>query len=157
MKFQDSVVNGCFYDVFSSSLIEDNLSREEVKKIVFEIFYSQNVIYNDHKRLVPYAKEKKIFARVYPSIYQVIYSLKIKDHKKLSVLLQRIESKVFIDIICPDLVSQGIVPLTIHDSLIVREDQEDKALYLCEKVFDKYFGIVPKFHIKPLNSNDFLT
>ncbi len=155
LRFQKSVVSGLFYDDLRLNLVDEMLSRDDVKKMIFAVLFSRNEIYTDYRRSIPYVKEKKLFAKVYPSLYKEVYSLKKKDHTRLSILLQRIESKVFIDIICPDLVSKGIVPLTIHDSIIVRKDQVVKALYLCEKVFDKCFGIVPKFHIKPLNSNDF--
>ena len=150
LKFQDSVVRGLFYDDLKSSLIDDHLSRDDVKDIVFAILFSRNKIYKDHRRIEPYFKEKRLFAKVYPTIYKIVYLLKNKDHTKLSVFLQSMESKVFIDIICPELVSQDIIPLTIHDSIIIPRHQAKEARQICEKTFDNYFSMIPKFHIQSL-------
>lgn len=150
LKFQDSVVNGSLYDDLKSSLANVLLSREDVKEIIFAILFSRNEYHEDYKRILPYAREKRLFAKVYPSIYRMVHILKMKDHAKLSILLQRIESKVFIDIICPELINQGIMPLTIHDSIIIPVHQVREAMRICEMTFEKYFGVIPKFHLKSL-------
>ena len=153
LTFQNSCVSGTFYDDFKVYYNKDNLSRKQLKEMMFSVLFSKNVTYKDNKRIVPYHKEKVIFSGVYNNLFEMIEILKDKNHRKLAVLLQRIESKIFIDTICPKLVDLGIIPLTIHDSIIVDTNRSEIALEVCKNTFQEVFGIVPKFHIKSLKPN----
>lgn len=64
--------------------------------------------------------------------------------------MQNLESYIFIDVIAKKLVEAGIIPLTIHDSIIVRSEQANNALEIIEEVFRSNFDCVPTFHIKKL-------
>lgn len=147
LKFRNSVLAGTFYEDFQNSF-QQSLERDKVKEILFAVLFSQNVIHEDFKPVIPYQKEKAIFASVYPNIYEMIKTLKHRDHTRLSILLQRMEAKIFIDTICRELVDMGIVPLTIHDSIIVEAGQAIKAFKVCEKIFKQEFGVVPTFHVE---------
>lgn len=153
LSFQISCIYGVFYEDFQTRFGGGELTRDQIKEMLFSVLFSQNVRHEKYKPVVPYPKEKAQFASIYPSIYQVIKTLKHKDHAKLAVLLQRIEAKIFIDSICPELVSQGIIPLTIHDSIIIPADQTDRALRVCENVFKELFGIIPTFQVEHLKPN----
>ena len=59
---------------------------------------------------------------------EVVKILKEKNHKALPIFLQKLESHVFIDLICKKLVEEGIIPITIHDSVIVQKKHEDILL-----------------------------
>jgi hypothetical protein len=144
--FESSVKNGSLYDDFVSKF-KKNISRDEVKKIMFKVMFSQNNI----KRFIPWKKEKDIFASVYPDIYDVIKILKEKDHRQLAIFLQKMESFIFIDCISKQLVENRIIPLTIHDSLIIKPKDQAKALQIIEKVFLENFGVIPSFHIKKVS------
>lgn len=151
--FQISCVNGSFYEDFIDQFGDINgatLTRDDVKDLIFPVLFSRNEIYRDWERKMPYQSEKMKFAQVYPIISSVIQELKRKDHARLAILLQKIESKIFIDSICPLLVNKGIVPLTIHDSIIVNVEQEEGALEACKNVFKDRFNVIPTFHVKPL-------
>jgi hypothetical protein len=156
LNFIESVNSGTFYDDFQKLYAGGNLSRKEIKDIIYKVFFSQNVIYEDknkrryHKGFVPYPFEKDQFASVYPIIYKIIKILKSKNHSKLSVFLQRVEARIFIDMLCLILVNLGIVPLTIHDSILVPAEQKDQALQICEDVFKHHFKVIPKFHKNPV-------
>jgi hypothetical protein len=152
LKFQESCVTGSFYDNFLSFYDGEGLTRDKVKDMMFPVLFSQNEIYKGYRRIVPYQRDKEVFARVYPTVYQIIEILKQKDHAKLAILLQRIEARIFIDTICPALVDMGIIPLTIHDSVIVEADQAERALQACRSVFQHELGVIPTFHIKGLHS-----
>ena len=149
--FKSWVSNGIFYDEFLKKY-DNEISRDEVKKIMFGVLFSQNQTYKDHKLIIPYSKEKEIFASVFPVIFEIIKILKEKEHNKLAIYLQRIESNLFIDNVAKNLVETGITPITIHDSIIIPEYQQEKALNLIKDVFKKEFGIVPAFHVEPLKN-----
>ena len=151
LNFQKSCINGTFYEDFQRQFDGKNtLTRDQVKEMMFGILYSQNYFHEGYKSFIPYEAEKKQFAEVYPSIYPVIKALKHKDHTKLAVFLQRIEARIFIDIICPELIDRGIIPLTIHDSIIVEADQEEIALKVIRKVFKELFDVIPTFKVERL-------
>lgn len=150
--FKSWVSNGIFYDEFIKKY-DNQISRDEVKKIMFEVLFSQNRIYKDHKLIIPYSKDKKIFASVFPVIYEIIKILKEKQHNKLAIYLQKFESNLFIDNIAKSLVESSIIPLTIHDSIIIPEYQKEKAFNIIKDVFKKEFGIIPKFNIENLNNH----
>ena len=145
------VTEGIFYDEFIKKF--DNLKREDVKKIMFEVLFSNNRITHNYRTFIPFENQKKVFSSVFPIIYTIVERLKDNDNSKLAIYLQKLESKIFIDKVAKKLVEAGIVPLTIHDSIIVFSPQQEKALTIIEAVFRKEIGIVPKFHIEPLSNH----
>lgn len=152
LNFKKSCLSGKFYDDFLSAIDIDGLNREHIKKMMFAVLFSQNVIYKNFKPFVPYRKEKTQFAGIYPTVYKMVFELKKKNHAKLAILLQRIESQIFIDTICPGLVELGVVPITIHDSIIVEKKHLNIALNVVKKEFENLFGDVPSFHVKSLKT-----
>lgn len=149
--FENSVLKGNLYDDFIKKYPED-ITRKEVKNIMFKVLFSRNVIYKNNSRFIPFKKEKEIFANVFPSVYEAVEKLKSKDHRKLAIYLQKLESYIFIDCIAKELVNNGIIPITIHDSMIVKFEDKNKAIEIMENVFLKNFGVIPSFHIKPLKT-----
>lgn len=146
--FERWALEGKLYDNLTESL---NQERDQVKSMMFKVLFSQNVIYKDRKKIVPYEKEKAIFASVFPFVAEAVTILKSKDHALLPILLQKIESFIFIDCICNNLVKIDIVPLTVHDSIIVRRPDVNKALDVVYNIFKQHFNKIPSFHVKPLS------
>lgn len=147
-NYKKSVIIGDFYNEFINEF--NNVSRDKVKEIMFTVLYSQNEITENFRNRVPYQKEKKIFASKYPVIYEIIKALKAKEHNKLAIYLQRLESNLFIDITAKALVENEIIPYTIHDSFLIPAEYKDEALNIIKSVFQKEIGIVPAFHIETL-------
>ena len=147
-KFEQSVIEGKFYNDFILQY-PGNLTREKVKDIIIKVMFSRNTS-KINFCFIPYEEDKKKFASVYPFIYDVIKILKEKNHAELAICLQRMESYIFIDCIAKKLVNNGIVPITIHDSVIIPEGSQDKALEIMRAVFKQKFNVVPSFHVEPL-------
>ena len=143
-KFKNAVLNGRYYE----SIMNGNLTREEAKKTNWGVYFSKNYEQTKFSYFIPYKKEKEIFAGIYPYIYNVIKLLKEKDHSRLAVYLQKTESFVFIDNIAYRLVIEGIIPLTVHDSILVQAKHKVKAKQIIEATFQEMYGIVPTFHIE---------
>lgn len=152
-KFNNATKKGILYDDFISSY-PGNVERDEVKNILFKVLFSQNEIYHKYTKFTPYEKEKKIFQTVYPFIYDIIKVLKQKNHSKLAILLQRMESYIFIDCISKELVERDIIPLTIHDSIIIKQKDQEQAIGIIKNVFLSHCGVVPTFHIKNLKKTN---
>lgn len=149
LAFYDSVLEGTLYDDFINSF-QGEFTREDVKKIMFKVLFSRNQIHCNYKKIIPYEKEKNIFASVYPFVYEAVKILKTKDHRLLPIYLQQLESYLFIDCIAKELVNNGIIPLTIHDSVIVKEEHKLKTLHIINRVFMDQIGVKPSFDIKNL-------
>jgi hypothetical protein len=145
--FNDSVIYGTLYDDFIQRY---GFTRKEVKKIIFAVFFSKNAMFKRFNSFIPYKKDKEVFASVYPFIYGSIEHLKAKNNVLLLVFLQKLESYIFIDCIAKDLVNAGIVPLTVHDSVIIKVEDKEKTMELIKKVFFDNFNVIPTFDIKPL-------
>jgi len=175
-NFTESVIRGEFYDDFIKSYYGDNISdydkiRKEVKNTMFKVLFSQNENYKKFYKQIPFAKEKKLFEAVYPFVYESIKMLKtkgnskniieqnnnkkgkhkLKDHAILAVFLQKIESHIFIDCIAKEVVNSGIVPLTIHDSIIVKAEYKEKTIEIINKIFMENFNATPTLNIEPIN------
>ncbi len=149
--FKKWVCEGIFYNEFISKF-DNQLTRDQVKQIMFEVLFSRNVCFEGKRIFRPFEKEKKIFSSVFPVLNEMIEALKDKEHNKLAIYLQRMESKIFIDEIAKMLVENSIVPFTIHDSLIIQANQQEKALNIVQSVFKKEIGIVPAFHIEKIKN-----
>lgn len=145
--FKKLVSQGIFYDEFVKEF-EEQITRDVVKDIMFKVLFSQNRMTGNF--FVPYADEKKIFAKVFPIINEMIEALKEKKHNLLAIYLQKLESNLFIDCIAKRLVENGIIPYTIHDSIIIPTNQQEKALNIVKSVFKNEIGTIPVFHIEPL-------
>jgi hypothetical protein len=144
--FFEAARKGGLYDEFANRYKKD-ISRGEAKSIMFKVLFSENKRYVDYKKIIPYEKDKKVSASVYPFVYEAVKVLKAKDHKLLPIYLQRIESHLFIDYIAKELVENGIVPFTIHDSVIVKAEDQEKTMEIIKGVFNEQLGVIPSFEI----------
>jgi hypothetical protein len=140
--FADCVNTGNLYE-YVGNYFNGEYERDEIKDIIFKVLFSKNVDYINYNKVIPYEREKKIFAEVFPIVAEMVMILKDKDHKTLPILLQKIESYIFIDCIAKELVNAGIVPITIHDSVIIERYHEIEANKIIHNVFSKYFGVLP--------------
>jgi hypothetical protein len=151
--FCKSAVDGDFYESFAQAYPKP-IERDEVKKLMFSLLFSQNIRKNKKGiKIIPYRKKKEIFASIYPFVSKAVKTLKKKDHALLPIYLQKLESYVFIVCIARELVEAGIIPLTIHDAVLIKKEQKDETLRIIKDVFMKNFGVVPTFHITPLGTN----
>ncbi len=146
--YKELVINGKLYENLMDCY-SGKYTRGEIKAMMFTVMFSKNEYSNNKK--VPYAEEKSVFSKIFPEIFDIITNLKSKNYKSLAICLQKIESEIFIDIISKRLVEVGIIPLTIHDSVIVKSNDSDLALETMKGVFKELFNIIPQFEIEKLN------
>ena len=144
--YNESALNGNLYDDFIQQYSE-SLTRDEVKDIIFRVLFSKNVCKN---KFIPFQEDKKKFKKVFPIVYESVKELKDRDNRTLPIYLQRLESYLFIDCIAKELVQEGIVPFTIHDSVIVKETDIKLTLKIINNVFMQELGIVPALETKKL-------
>jgi len=96
----------------------------------------------------------------FPSVFKILDLIKeyakhlpwynkYKPHAVLAVLLQLIESTLFIDTICKRIsVIYPLLPIfTIHDNILTIQGEEEKVKRIIEEVFDEYVGRKPTINI----------
>ena len=112
-------------------------TRDDAKLLMITILFSSN--YN--------SKGKKEFKSLFPEVHQWLHAYK-KEHgyKNISVTLQKMESKLFIDKIYVTLKKRGVFCLTKHDSLIIRSRDAKKVLSTIKTQF-KSFGLKGKLKV----------
>ena len=135
-KYRKATFAGKWYEELMTIFKED---RDSCKEIWMCVAYSQNKSYQNYK---------KPFKKAYPEIYKIIESIKSSDYKNFAISLQKLESEIFIDKICKELVDKGIIPYTVHDALIVDKKDKDRTLKIMEEVFLENLGDIPKISVE---------
>lgn len=137
--YGELTLSGVWYEYLAKLY---NVDREQAKLIWMEVAYSQNRFYKKTKTII-HRGAKKIFLKTFPEILKVIENEKKINHADFAVALQRIESKVFIDEICKELVAVGIIPYTMHDGLLVDKEKEKETYGIMSRVLETNLGKVP--------------
>lgn len=144
-RYKLSTFKSDFYEDMAkeyAKLHKKPLLRKQMKELMYKVFFSSNFSFKE---------EKKIFKKNYPVVYEVIFRLKnSKSYNKLAICLQGIESEIFIQNISKKLVENNIIPLTIHDSLVVFEKDINLALKIIENVYLEIFQEIPQFQCSKL-------
>lgn len=117
---------------------EGELSFEEARNLTKKVWMLLAYSKNSHLPGL-----KKEFAKEYPFVFSVMESIKNKQYEQFAISLQIIESDIFINEICKELVKVGILPFTIHDGLLVPKAQGKQTLEIMSSVLKKHLGVVP--------------
>jgi hypothetical protein len=144
-RYNDWTGAGMFYELFQNTYKIDTgktLTRKMIKDMMFCIFYSKNGSYN---------KEKNIFSSIFPTISKWIEKEKQNKHNEFAIRLQKIESKICIDIISQELDKEGIEYYTIHDAWLVKKEDIQKTEKTIVSNFYKYFSRRPEMKIEKIH------
>jgi hypothetical protein len=108
--------------------------------MVFSVLFSSNKFIGQDE-----AKPKRLFKRLFPSVYDVFSYLKRKDKTFLACLLQRIESYLILDVICKRISNEypDIPIYTIHDSIATTSGNEKHVERIMKEELTKHIGIPP--------------
>jgi len=131
--YLDLVDRGVFYD-------ESSINKE----CYFPTIYSKNSTRNSFKSEY---KEK------FPNEYSLGYKIKKGNHILLPVLLQRLESYVFIDVIVKRLLGLNLWHLTLHDSIICSKEDVVKIEIIMKESFEDVLNKSPQFNVKVFNNS----
>ena len=95
-----------------------------------------------------FTQTKHKFKQSFPLISKIIFNIKEKDYSQFAISLQKIESEIFIDKICRELVKVGIIPFTMHDGLLVPAEQKDQTYEIMVSILKNELGAVPKIKME---------
>jgi hypothetical protein len=141
----DLVKRGTFYEYlakkYKSKLGLEYSDRKQVKSAVFQTLFTANTFIGQDK-----AAPKRLFADLFPEVYEVFKIIKKKDKTLLPRLLQSIESYLVIDVICKRIGKElPKAPIfSIHDSIATTSVYKDKVREIMLDEFNKSIGFAPK-------------
>ena len=115
------------------------LTRDECKEIWMKIAYSEN----SHNKEI-----KNVFRKEFPLVYSIIAEIKKEKYANFAIELQKIESKIFIDEICKELVNNSIMPYTMHDGLLVPSEHEMETLNIMQSILKDRLGTIPLIKVE---------
>jgi hypothetical protein len=127
INFKTQSYNGVLYEY-----IVENLglkTRYEAKKMMFELMFSNEDYSSELK-----TKLKELF----PSVVEFVDNYKKENgYKNFSIMLQKIESNIFIDGLWKMIKRKKIFCTPKHDCLIVKEKDANKVEDIIKKYFEK--------------------
>lgn len=149
-NYINDVLSGDYYETFLNEFKKETgieMTREQAKESMFTVLYSKNEFKS---------KAKDVFKKMYPGMHDIFQKIKAKEHNKLAIRLQRIESHFVIDVICQKIAKlhQDLPIFTIHDSIITIAGNEQKIIAVIEKELRKAIGAAPKLKIERWSTQD---
>jgi hypothetical protein len=111
-----------------------------MKKSVFAVLFSSN---ETTSRLMQ--KRKAFFRQLFPNVYHVFEIFKSQEHRTLALLLQNIESEIFLNRIARRIAQERPdLPIsTIHDSIVTTVGNEAFVETIMREELEKATGIRP--------------
>jgi hypothetical protein len=139
------VLKGNLYEYVEEKVQELNgdygvRTRKEIKKMMFTIMFSGN------KKS---SSEKDLFKQLFPSIYIMFAFIKRTKKELLPIMLQTIESMLFLDRIAGRIAQerQELPIFTIHDSITTTVGNEAYVKRIMEEETIKAIGVKPSISI----------
>lgn len=149
------VANGSLYEylekMFCERLGESYGDRKSVKAAVFQVLFTDNRFYGQDE-----AAPKRIFKEIFPQVYKLFSLYKRRDASLFPRLLQQIESRLIIDVICARILKERPeVPLiTIHDSIATTIPNLEYVKSVMHEELTKHIGIEPNFKCEYWNKDN---
>jgi hypothetical protein len=128
------IVESGFYEYMQAELSRElgqgYNSRDNVKRTMFQVLFSKNSSFYQK-----FAAPKRVFARLFPEVYEFFCFIKSIEYEQLACLLQNIESHIFLNVITKQISKEKPrLPLfTIHDSIVTTIGNENYVKNIMKK------------------------
>lgn len=147
--YKKLVRNGEFYK-HMQTLIQNELGinygdKKEVKAAMFQVLFTDNQYIGQKD-----ARPKRIFQKLFPSVYKLLSMIKKKDKRNLPILLQQIESHLILKVIIKRIARERpFIPLfTIHDSIVTTTGNEGYVREIIIQEMKKAVGFGPRLRVE---------
>ena len=134
----------CYIDHYKtkkkSELPKNDLSKDISlfkSEVISSIFFSRDYEKKNPKKLIVNNTLKNIFRNEFPFIANIINIYKKVNHNSLAIELQQIEVDLIIHQCSKKLLENNIKVITIHDGLLVKQSDYDKALGIVKSIYSK--------------------
>jgi hypothetical protein len=135
-------------DDFSQACLNDELygqvcrlfavERDEAKQIFLSYVYGRNRKQN--AKNTPAFLVQEHIAERFPKTHSFIWQSKLHNHKAFSCRLQNQEAELFVSGIMGAMMQERIPVLTVHDSISVPAQFEQRALEITKNILGKNLG-----------------
>ncbi|GAA4459135.1 hypothetical protein GCM10023189_32410 [Nibrella saemangeumensis] len=150
--YVQQVANGSFYEYIQTcaNRIDPSLrlDRSKVKTMTITAFFAQVDFHEDQaisKKHLSLTEQQNLFRKVFPKIFRLFQEIKFLDHALLALLLQNIESEIFLNRIAKRTVEErpDLPIFTIHDSIVTTVGDEDYVEQVMKEELQNAVGLVP--------------
>jgi hypothetical protein len=143
------VCSGMFYDKIQEEMLNcanpiTFKSRRELKSKVFSVIYAKN---HYTGRIKTFLEEN------FHNVMSMFSFIKKDNYKTLSLLLQSIESELFVNRFAKRISERGIVLFTIHDSIVTTLENEIIVKEIMLEEAERSIGYLPTIHNDYWRSN----
>jgi hypothetical protein len=145
-EYENYVNSGEFYKKLADAIYPSMpFDKQSMKTMIFTILFSNNRFIGQ-----PGAEPKKDFRDAFPNVYELFKLIKVKNHRALAHLLQRIESKIMIEAVASRIAKErpNLPFFTIHDSVLTIEGEEAYLAYIIEEEVLKYTNLKVQLRIE---------
>lgn len=155
--FKELVCSGELYPYIADQLYQQTGVKYDLKCSSEKKVVKEAVFYTLYSEISGYYKEggemKKLFASLFPTVFQVFNAIKRNLDKKngykvLAILLQRIESNIMIRGVAKELSEKypELPVFTLHDSIVTLDTEEAKAIVseTIKRHCSEYVGFPPQ-------------
>jgi len=136
-------------DVYNEHYSTDIFNRNLTKSLWMALAYSTNY----SKK---YNECKKAFENKFKGIAKLFRKMKQKEYNQLAIYLQQIEAEIFIDNIAKKLTENQIMPLTIHDCIIIKETEVEMTKNIMNEILNEHLGFTHIIDVEALNELEFM-
>ncbi len=119
--------------------------RKSVKEVFFTILFTANQFIGQDKAIY-----KRVFKNRFPYVYKVFAEIKKNDKTFLAILLQRIEARIILEMVCLRISQERPrLPIyTVHDSIATIKGNEDYVASVMEETLESMIGIKPALKVE---------
>jgi hypothetical protein len=147
-SYSSMAKSGDFYQQLSKVMYPRRIfDKAQMKKLTYTVFFSNNRSIQGMHYI-----GKRNFRRIFPDVYKVFSTIKRKNHRALSHILQRIESEIMIQRVSQRISKeQPTLPIfTIHDSIVTTDGNQDYVSNVIKEEAYKLTGLKVSLGIERL-------
>ena len=148
-KYMQLVEDGTLYDYlaveYKKRLLMNITDRKSIKAVIFQVLFTDNRFIGQKE-----AAPKRIFKELFPNVYKLFFFYKKGNAALLPRLLQQLESRLILDVICRRIIKEkpGIPLITVHDSIATTISNLDYVKGIMTMELTKYIGIKPNLKVE---------
>ncbi|GAA4458777.1 hypothetical protein GCM10023189_31560 [Nibrella saemangeumensis] len=153
--FQREVEGGTLYEYMQNQLTDTTdgvnkpLDRNKVKRVVLTAMYASDAMTGDRHESYLYANKQR-FKELFPSVYELFRIIKEEKHSTLALLLQNVESIIFLKRVAKRIAKEHptIPIITIHDSICTTVGNEHFVEKIMMEEIEKATGVKPNLKVE---------
>lgn len=156
LRYISLVISGTLYEPYLMERVKEagiiGIDRKELKGRVFRVFFGKIGSWR-------YDRVACLFRSAFPNVVANFELIKVGDHSRLAVILQRLESYTMLDRVAPAILNElpGMPFITKHDSILpVRAESSDsvgRVARIMKGVIAEVTGLIPSVSIKDQDIN----